>query len=962
MNGKKHGFVLQSTRELPELSAKFHQLEHEKSGARLVWLERAEENKTFGIAFQTQPWDDTGVFHILEHSVLCGSERYPVKEPFVELMKSSLNTFLNAMTFPDKTFYPVSSRNEQDFINLMRVYLDAVLHPLIHAKPEIFYQEGWHYEIAENGEPSYKGVVFNEMKGAFASPDTLLEGEMHRRLFPDTCYRFVSGGDPAHIPELTYEQFAAAHRRLYHPSNAYIFLDGNLDINQILSILDEEFLSAYDRAPAPPTIPMQQPVSAGRSEICYELSPQEEPAGRERLAFGYVACTFRDREELAALRVLGDLLCGDNQAPLKRRMLESGLAKDVQMSLQDGIRQPWVLLEARDIAEGRTEEAASVLRGELERLVREGLDRQRILAALDNLEFQTRQRDYGRTPQGLMFGLQVLESWLYGGDPAANLSVGGLFDGLRQKCGEGYFEALLRKTLLENPHACQVLMRPSHTLGQEKQAEEAARLQAARNGWSAAEWENLRRRQARIEAWQNTPDSPEALASIPMLRLEEIPAEPEKLPLEEASANGLPVLRHTLPTGGITYLNLYFALDDLPAEQLTQAAFLCMLLGSLDTAGRDMDALQKARRSLFGDLQFSVEAYGELGQPQKCRVFLCASGSMLDGKAEKAAELLAEIVLDTVLNASEKVYALLCQQRAAFAEQIAMAGHSFAMGRVAACCTAAGAAGEYAGGIAYYRWLKDLEENFRERFPALQEGLTALAARIFCHKRLTVSITASDGKTEGVITGILANRLPEGAYSQPEASLLQPWPRRREGIVIPGDVSFALVGGVFPEACRGEAKVMGRAVSLAHLWNAVRVQGGAYGAGMVVDGVGMIGCYSYRDPSAARTLDCCRQTADFLGNLGELDMTSFILGAVAESESLLTPRMKGRTADARYWHGITYGALCRIRREMLDATAEKLAGLAEPVRAAMDGGPVCVLGSRRQIDDCAGQLDAIEIL
>lgn len=477
---------------------------------------------------------------------------------------------------------------------------------------------------------------------------------------------------------------------------------------------------------------------------------------------------------------------------------------------------------------------------------------------------------------------------------------------------------VMKKTLLENPHACQVLMRPSHTAGQEKQAEETARLQAARNGWNGEELENLRQRQAQIEAWQNTPDPPEALASIPMLRLEEIPAEPEKLPLEETSANGLPVLRHTLPTGGITYLNVYFALDDLPAEQLTQAAFLCMLLGSLDTAGHDMDALQKARRSLFGDLQFSVEAY--------------------------------------------KVYALLCQHRAAFAEQIAIAGHSFAMGRVSACCTAAGAAGEYAGGIACYRWLKELEENFRERFPALQEELAALAARIFCRRRLTVSMTASDGKTEGVITGILANRLPDGAYSRQEASLLRPWTRRREGIVIPGDVSFALVGGVFPEACRGVAKVMGRAVSLTHLWNAVRVQGGAYGAGMVVDGAGMVGCYSYRDPSAARTLDCFRRTAGFLENLGELDMTSFILGSVAESEPLLTPRMKGKTADARHWHGITYGVLCRIRREMLSAAAEKLADLAEPVRAALDGGPVCVLGPRRQLDDCAGELDVVEVL
>ncbi len=962
MNHKKYGFVLQSTRELPELSGRFHQLEHEKSGARLVSLERAEENKTFGIAFQTQPWDDTGIFHILEHSVLCGSERYPVKEPFVELMKSSLNTFLNAMTFPDKTFYPVSSRYNQDFINLIRVYMDAVLHPMIHAKPEIFYQEGWHYELGEDGDPSYKGVVFNEMKGAFASPDTLLGNEMNRRLFPDTCYRFVSGGDPAHIPELTYEQFAAAHSRLYHPSNAYIFLDGNMDIDQILSILDGEFLSAYDRAPAPPEIPAQQPVNAGRSEILYELSPQEELAGRERLASGYVACTFRDREDMVALRVLADLLCGDNQAPLKRRMLESGLAKDVQMSLQDGVRQPWVLLEARDITEGKAEEAAATLRGELERLSKEGLDRQRIFAALDNLEFQMRQRDYGRTPQGLVFGLQVLESWLYGGDPAANLSVGGLFERLRTKCGEGYFELLLKKTLLENPHTCQVLMRPSHTAGQEKQAEETARLQAARNGWNGEELENLRQRQAQIETWQNTPDLPEALASIPMLRLEQIPAEPERLPQEEASANGLPVLRHALSTGGITYLNLYFALDDLAAGQLTKAAFLCTLLGSLDTAAHDMDALQKAQRSLFGDLQFSVEAFGGLGQPESCRTFLCTSANMLDEKAEQAAELLAEIALDTVLNAPEKVYALVCQQRAAFAQQIAMAGHSFAMGRVAACCTAEGAVREYTGGIAYYRWLKELEENFQERFPALQGELTALAEKVFCRKRLTVSVTALGSKTEDVITGVLTGHLPEGAYFCPEAPAIHPLACRREGIVIPVDVSFAAACGVFPAASSGEAKVMGRAASLAYLWNAVRVQGGAYGTGMVVDGVGMAACYSYRDPSAARTLDCYWQTADFLENLGETDMTSFILGAIAESDPLLTPRMKGKTADARYWRGITQDALCRIRWEMLDTTAEKVTALAGSVRTAIDTGAVCVLGSQRQINACAGKLDAVETL
>ena len=393
------GFIVLDRQSVDELDAVLWQMEHQKSGARLVWLERAEENKTFGIAFQTQPWDDTGIFHILEHSVLCGSERYPVKEPFVELMKSSLNTFLNAMTFPDRTFYPVSSRNDQDFINLLRVYMDAVLHPLLHSRPEIFGQEGWHYELDEDGAPFCKGVVFNEMKGAFASPDALLEREAARRLFPDTCYRFVSGGDPEHIPELTYEAFTAAHRRLYHPSNSYIFLDGRLNIGEILAILDSEYLSGYERRPAPGAIPLQKPVDGGLAIVRYELSPQETPEGRSKLADGFVACTCRDREALTALQALSDALCGDNQAPLKRRLLEGRLARDVRLELHDGIQQPWVTLEARDIDEGRMDEVSAALQEELKRLVREGLDHRRILATLDKLEFEVRQRDYGQTPQ-----------------------------------------------------------------------------------------------------------------------------------------------------------------------------------------------------------------------------------------------------------------------------------------------------------------------------------------------------------------------------------------------------------------------------------------------------------------------------------------------------------------------------------------------------------------------------------
>lgn len=954
-----HNFTVCSSQGVEELDAVLHLLNHKKSGARLVWLERKDENKTFCIAFQTQPWDDTGVFHILEHSVLCGSAHYPVKEPFVELMKSSLQTFLNAMTFPDKTVYPVSSRNEQDFVNLLRVYMDAVLHPLIYQKPEIFCQEGWHYELAEDGTPSYKGVVFNEMKGSFASPDSLLEREISRRLFPDTCYRYVFGGDPEHIPDLNYEQFIAAHSRLYHPSNAYIFLDGSVDIEKTLGILDEEYLSAYDRIPAPEAIPIQKAVDAGTSEIVYELSSKEELQGRARLVDGFVACNFQEREELTALQVLADVLCGDNQAPLKRRLLESELARDVRLNIHDGIQQPWITLEIRDIREDQAASVSAALREELERLAREGLNHGRILATLDNLEFQARQRDYGNTPQGLVLGMQVLESWLYGGDPTANLSVGTLYDGLRKKCGEGYFEFLLERMLLRNPHKCRVLMRPSHTVGQERRTRELQRLQAAQSGWSRSTAAEIQRQQANIEMWQTTPDTSEQLASIPLLRLEQIPVEPEKLLLAEESVDGVPVLCHEPPAGGITYLNLYFAIDDFSPEHMTETAFLAQLFGSLDTENFELEELQQELRSLFGQIQFTVEAYGRKNNPDQCRTFLCVSCSILDGKLEKAASLLAELVSKSRLSDAKRVFAFLCQRRAMMAQQMIMSGHMIAIGRTLACSAAEGVVQEQTGGVSFYWWLTDLERNFQERFPALTEDMTNLAGRIFSRSRLTISVTSAKADAVQIVSNKLSAQLPERDFTLPAASAAHPWGQRREGIVIPADISFAAISGIFPAAGRGAAKVMSRAVSLAYLWNAVRVQGGAYGTGMLLRDTGLAAFYSFRDPSAARTLDCYRGSADFLHSMGNMDLTGFIIGAVAESDPLLTPRMRSKIADVRYWRRISHEDLCRVRHELLSATPEDLAALADAVEQMTTEGSVCVLGAQKQIDACAGQLDSV---
>lgn len=788
-----------------------------------------------------------------------------------------------------------------------------------------------------------------------------MENAIKRRLFPDTCYRFVFGGDPVHIPELTYERFVQAHKQLYHPSNSYLFLDGQMDLEKVLSILDGEFLNAYDRASPPPAIPMQQPVDGGTVVLPYELSKEEALEGKVRLGQGFVACTFRDREELTALQVLCDVLCGDNQAPLKRRMLERGLVKDMRMILQDGIQQPWLLLDLQSL---RQEDVSAVwegLREELGHLAQGGLDRDRVLAALDNGEFQLRERDFGQMPQGIVFGFQVLESWMYGGDPAANLEVGDLFDRLREKCGQGYFEDLIRRVLLDNPHTSKVELRPSHTLGEEMQQEEKARLQAAKACWSDQEMAAYRQQQAQLEQWQRTPDRPEALEAIPSLQLHDIPEQPERLPLEERTCAGLPILYHPLSTGGITYLNLYFALDDLSGEQITKLSFLCELLSKVDTAAHPSEALQKELRARMGAVQFSVESYGAVAQPETCHTFLCASFSAMDAKLHRAAELMAEMLVQSKLDDAVKTYDILVQRRQTLSQQIVQAGSNYAVGRVSACFTAEGAVWERAAGIDYLRWLRELEDQFEARYPALRQELEALRGKVLVRNRLTLSVTAADSAAVQPLAVFLTGALPKGAAPSCKAAIA-PAGVRREGIVIPGDTSYAALSGVMPAAISGTGQVLCQVISLAHLWNRVRVQGGAYGVGLVSRLAGLAAFYSYRDPNAPRTLGCYEESADFLRQLEGTDLKGYIIGAVAQSDAQLTPRMKGKTADNYYWRGLTYEQLCQVRRDMLAATPTDLMKLAEPLEHLTGSGAICVLGSQAQLQACKKQLDQIEVL
>lgn len=956
-NDRIHGFLVERAVPLEELKATLYQLRHEKTGLALVWLKRSEENKTFGIAFETLPWDDTGVFHILEHSVLCGSRRYPVKEPFVELMKHSMNTFLNAMTFPDKTVYPISSRNDKDFLNLTRVYLDAVFRPSIYEKPEIFGQEGWHYEFDSEGTPSYKGVVFNEMKGAFADAEELAGMALNRALFPDSPYRYVSGGAPASIPDLTYEAFLESHRRFYSPSNAYVFLDGDVDVDAVLALLEEDYLSGSTPTQrcAPPVL--QAPVDGGVQEVPYELPDGEEAAGRTRLFWGSVLGTFADRERIAAMQVLSTVLCGSNQSPLSQAILSRGLAEDVVMSMIDDIAQPWVQLEVRNLDASNRARVEALITETLTRLAGEGLDRAQLEAAMANLEFKQRERDFGSYPQGLIFGLQVLESWLYGGAPEANLEVGDLFQRLRARMEEGYFEALLREVFLENPHRAQVVLTPSETAGEERRALEQARLDREAARWSQEDREALAARQQALEDWQHSEDSPEALATLPHLTLEDLSPQPEALPLREETSAGLPLLIHDVPTGGITYVTLYFDVAGRSGEELSCLSLLCRLLGKTATRRHTVEELTNRIRLLCGGMRFFVSSYGGENRPEDCTVKLCATFSALNHNVEEAAALAAEILTETVFEEESAVLDVLRQAKLQLFQQIVMSGASVALNRVAAQTAAAAVVEEHTSGYACYQWLREQESGWR--WEPLQARLTAFLRESISAAALTVSVTGEDADLPAHLGAQLVRLLPERGAAYDHQPAPAPWGLRKEGIAIPADISFAALGGALTAHGGGRSggmQLAGRILTLAYLWNVIRVQGGAYGTGLLVRNSGVTGCYSYRDPSAARSLEKYREAAAFLRSFcaGRPDLTGFIIGAVSEDSPLLTPRLKGLMADCYYWQGLTWERRCALRRELLSATPEGLAALADTLEETLAGGGICVIGSRQQLEACEG--------
>ena len=954
INDKLYGFTVTEKRYVEELSSDVYTLIFDKTGTRLTFFDRDDENKTFAITFKTLPTDSTGVFHIIEHSVLCGSERYPVKDPFVELLKGSLNTFLNALTFQDKTMYPVSSKNDKDFSNLVSIYMDAVLHPMAMKDPKAFYQEGWHYELSEDGALSYKGVVLNEMKGDYSSPESVSDRHLNDMLYAGTPYQYDSGGDPDEIVKLTYEDYRASHEKYYHPTHAEVFLDGNVNLDEILPLI-ASYLSGFEKSKVSKKefdIPRVTISSPDSREVYYEVKDGDPTENKTRITLGYIIGDFSECERIVGANILQRALFSTNESAVKKEIVASGLCEDMLVSMRDGILEPAVLVDFINVKDGKTNELLDLFGSVLSRISSEGIEKDELIANINFIEFQARERDFGSLPLGVANAMVSLETLLYSDDPVGNFRLNEIFKSLRQRVECGYFESLIKEIFIDNKKRATLTMLPSSTLGKEREAEEKAKLDAVMVALTPAERDEIAELNRELAEWQESEDSDEARATVPTLSLGDISDKPNKIPSDESMISGVPVITHKIPTNGIVYTELYFDVTDIDADEAPYFALISFLLTNLPTEKHTATEIQRLIKMHLGGFDARLTPLTRFEGDQNIpKIYFQVGSSALFGERESLVSLMSEILTETRFSDDEAIRNILRQTVIASEESFASSGHQVAMGRATASCSVEAACREYYNGYESYLVFKALDKNFDAEKENIKARLSAIMKKYITASRLTVGITA-----EGCngIDKELVECFENGERVAPVCKI-SPIPVRREGIAIPARVSFAATAsntlplGVRPDGSFDVARAI---AGYEYLWGEVRVKGGAYGAGMSAGISGNLGFYSYRDPNPKRTLDVFGSTPEFLREFAESgeDITKYIIGAVGEAESLKTPRMRGSIATTRLLRGISYEENCRLRKSLLSMDNERLAALAGIMEKALETASVCVVGPRSELE------------
>lgn len=930
LNEILYGFSVKSIENIPEAGGKLYIAEHVKTGARLAYLDRIDTNKSFAIAFPTIPEDDTGVFHIIEHSVLCGSENFPVKEPFVELLKGSLNTFLNALTYEDRTVYPVSSRCDKDFYNLTKVYLDAVFKPLMLKSPSVFRQEGWHAELQGDGSHKINGVVYNEMKGAYSSPDELAASELSRLLFPSGPYSKDSGGNPEKIPSLSYESFVGFYKKYYHPSNAYIYLDGSVRLDEILPLIDS-YLSEYERCDISPSF--ESELAKGLRSSTVKFAVSEDADSKPLFLLGSLFSDFSNPTELLATKILTSTLTDSNESPLKKAILDKGLAEEVSIYTNTS-RYQTVIIELRGVEEKRRDEISSAVESVIRSIANDGIDRSSLLATINRTEFKLRESDYGSLPHGVANALSIFGTWIYGGEPHDAFKFEDALREIRAKLDTDYFEKLLLSATVDSPSRANVLAIPDADGNARREREEKERIDSLVSSLTKEEYQALLDETKKMQEAQEREEGQEALSKIPVLELSDISALPDEIRTRDFTVSGARFLHHDIKTDGIMYTNLHFNASDLKEDELVLLTVLTASLTNLPTESYSVLGLRTAIKENLGSFGVSPTAYNILSEKDGAGASLVVSVSVLESKKRSLISLLSEVLCKTRYDSRELFKKTVFQLRSVCEDTLSSSAETLAFSSCRAMICKSGAINEYISGLKSFGYIKNLADNFNEAWEGELRKLSDLAKRLFVKERLVGSVS---GECEDEFFAALANIFPSGSTAPKMSSVL---PLKSEGVGIPtgAGVAHTALGLLLPEArdMLGALRVVRSILSYEFLWNEVRVRGGAYGTGFGARRNGALEFYSFRDPSPQKTLECYRRCADYLRAVARSgdDLTRFIIGAVGDYDLLTTPRSASAQAAADVITGWRREDEIKLREGILKTAREDLLKAADIIEKA----------------------------
>lgn len=956
-----HAYDLIQEEKLEGIKSQGYLLRHKKSGARLLLVENDDDNKVFAVGFRTPPSDSTGVPHIMEHSVLCGSKNFPAKDPFVELVKGSLNTFLNAMTYPDKTVYPVASCNDKDFQNLMHVYMDAVLYPNIYEHEEIFRQEGWSYKLEDaDAKLEYNGVVYNEMKGAFSSPEGVLDRVVLNTLFPDTSYANESGGDPEVIPQLTYEQFLDFHRKYYHPSNSYIYLYGNMDMEEKLDWLDKEYLCNYDAERVDSEIKFQQPFEQMKEvTIPYSIASDEPQEDNTYLSYNKVIGTSLDRELYLAFQILDYALLSAPGAPLKKELTDAGIGKDIMGSYDNGIYQPIFSVIAKNANTEQKEAFIGVIEDVLTRIVEKGLDTKALEAGINYHEFRYREADFGNYPKGLMYGLQMLDSWLYDESrPFIHIEALETFEFLKKQVGTRYYEDLVQKYLLDNTHGAVVIVEPEKGRTARMEQELECKLKQYKNSLSREEVEELAERTRRLEAYQSEEDSEEDLNRIPVLKREDISRDIEPILNEEMTFAGIPAVFHEIETNGIGYVDILFDLSGVPAEELPYVGILQSVLGIIDTEHYDYGELFNEINMHTGGIGTTLELYSDVTdvRSKAFKATLEIKAKALYGKLPVAFDMMGEILTASKLSDTKRIKEILAIAKSRLLMRFQSAGHLTAALRAMSYGSPSARFKDMTNGIEFYRKIADIEEHFEESKDMLAEHLQHLAGQLFRPDNMMFSYTASREGLEGMES--LAAGLKQRLFKETpdETPCVLHCEKKNEGFKTASKVQYVARTGNFIDngaSYTGALQILKVILSYEYLWQNIRVKGGAYGCMSNFNRIGEGYFVSYRDPNLKRTIEVYEGVVEYLKNftVSERDMTKYIIGTMSNLDQPMTPAAKGDRSMSLYMNKVSADMIREERNQILDATQGDIRALYRVVEAVLKADQLCVIGSEEMIEE-----------